>query len=62
MYTLTNTVELYNEIPHLTGKYDYTITYTSLSFAYPFPDIAALMDRLYISRYSSVRPTCVIVQ
>ena len=26
-------------------------------FAYPFPDVAALMDFLYISRSSAVRPT-----
>ena len=29
---------------------------SSLSFTYPFPDVAVLMDRLYISRSSSVRP------
>ena len=28
-----------------------------LLFAYPFPDVAALMDLLYISRSSAVRPT-----
>ena len=28
-----------------------------LCFTYPFPDIAALMDLLYISRSSAVRPT-----
>ena len=29
----------------------------NLSVAYPFPDVAALMDLLYISRSSAVRPT-----
>ena len=29
----------------------------SLLFAYPFLDVAALMDLLYISRSSAVRPT-----
>ena len=29
----------------------------SLSFAYPFPDVAALMDLVYISRSSAVHPT-----
>ena len=28
-----------------------------VSFAYPFPDFTALMDLLYISRLSAVRPT-----
>ena len=28
-----------------------------LLFAYPFPDVAALMDLLYISRCFAVRPT-----
>ena len=28
-----------------------------LLFAYPFLDVAAFMDLLYISRYSAVRPT-----
>ena len=28
-----------------------------LLFAYPIMDVAALMDLLYISRYSAVRPT-----
>ena len=28
-----------------------------LSFAYPFPDVAAFMDLLYISRSSTIRPT-----
>ena len=29
----------------------------NVSFAYPFPDLAALMELPYISRSSAVRPT-----
>ena len=32
-----------------------------LLFAYPFLDVAALMDHLYISRSSAVRPTLHII-
>ena len=37
--------------------YWYNIMHQSLSPIYPFTGVAALLDLLYISRYSAVRPT-----
>ena len=39
------------------GKETGELYFLSLSSAYPFPDVAALMDLLYISRSSVFRPT-----
>ena len=45
------------------GEYDQKqmgiipVSYYPLSFAYMFPDVAALVDRPYISRSSAVRPS-----
>ena len=50
-----------SHIEHPDSVFEFILTITGkwpcFYFAYPFPDVAALMDLLYISRYSAVGPT-----
>ena len=52
--TLTKSNDVFHSFK---TEMDKVILSLSLSFAYPFPDVVALMDILYISRSSAVRPT-----